>query len=152
MTCIVEAAQVEIRHANGLKTIVNCLNSNDPVMVQTTLVTIRNLSISDENEKLLVALGALRPVVALLDSENQAIRRDSVKALRNLAYSGKYLSAADVTLTKHTAESKAEVRALGGLPSLLNCLRSDELEIKRSAMRALSVLSISRMCICRFYM
>lgn len=49
---------------------------------------LRNLSSQDENESLLVAQGALKPLLQLLDSPDidHSIRVEVLKTLRNLSF------------------------------------------------------------------
>lgn len=80
--------QIEIVRHGGLAHLANLLKSSHSALVLAAVACIRNISIHNYNEGLIVNAGVLPPLVALLGfDENEEIQCHTVSTLRNLASS-----------------------------------------------------------------
>jgi hypothetical protein len=90
MMCFAEGADVEMRKSGAISVIVDCLRSKDLEVRNHIICTIRNISTTDENETEVVRAGALKHLILYLDSDNPKIRKDALKAIRNLSFAGTF--------------------------------------------------------------
>ena len=125
-----DGVEEEIRRAEGVEATVAALlrTSNRDVTI-AALALLRSLSANSDIESLIVSLDVIPHLVSLVaQQEDQLLRRDATKTIRSLSFSN---------------EAKIIVRNAGGIPVLLACLSEEDLEIRKSAMKAIMVLSIN---------
>lgn len=109
------ALQVRIVEEGAVPAIVNLLRSPVESMQEHAAVTLRNLSLNDDNEVRVVEEGCLPPLIAMLNSVKASLQLQSVGVLRNLSVK---------------MENKLTMVQEGALPPLIRLLESPEEEVQ----------------------
>ena len=106
------------------------LSSDDFELQRQAAVAVRELALNHENKRDIGRMGAIVPLIGLLDSDRPAaVHEQGAAALRALA--------------RNDVENQSEIERQGGIAPLIALLSSDEAAVQEQAAAALTNLACS---------
>ncbi len=94
-------------------------------------IVVLHVSILADNQKLMADEGAIECLIALLDSSNDLIQRQSAKALANLGVN---------------ADNKPKIADAGGIPKLIKLAGTPQIAVRIEAIAAMANLAVNGKC------
>ena len=162
---VLDANKVRIRELGGLDPLVDCLESENMETRRLALRTLCNMSFDDRNNEEIRSIGGIAPIINCLfpdanGAEDVETTRAALRTLCNLSINGTagkevgkqsrpqpplwpFLTAFGCSVDAD--ENKREIRLLGGLLPIVECLQSEDVRTRRDALRTICNLSIDGM-------
>jgi len=122
--------RVVIAEKHGIQQLINLLKVTNSIGVQRHVAgALWNLGVNVKNNKLISDLGAISPLISLLESEAEKVQRVAAGAIRCLAW-------------KHE-ENRVKIATSGGIKPLVKLLKSSNQGIQEQAAAALWNLGLN---------